>query len=214
MFKDRIDAGQQLAIALKHYKRKKDTVVVALPRGGVILGYAIANELHLPLEVLMVKKIGHPTNPEYAIGAVSLTGSVVDEFTNVDKTYIEDEIKNIRKLLKKRYKMFYGEKPPLELKNKTVIVVDDGVATGSTIIAALDLIKNEQPTLMVVAVPVGPPDTIHEIENFTDEMICLETYSPFYAIGVYYKNFTQVTDEEVRLLLSMINHNHLVNHKR
>lgn len=214
MFKDRIDAGQQLAIALKHYKRKKDTVVVALPRGGVILGYAIANELHLPLEILMVKKIGHPTNPEFAIGAVSLTGSVVDEFTNVDETYIEEEIKNIRKLLKKRYKMFYGEKPPLELKNKTVIVVDDGVATGSTIIAALDLIRKEQPSHIVVAIPVGPPDTIKEIENFTDEMICLETFNPFYAIGVYYKDFTQVTDDEVKLLLSMINHNNLVNHKK
>ena len=214
MFKDRIDAGQQLAIALKHYKRKKDTVVVALPRGGVILGYAIANELHLPLEILMVKKIGHPINHEYAIGAVSLTGSVVDESTNVDETYIEEEIKNIRKLLKKRYKMFYGEKPPLELKNKTVIVVDDGVATGSTIIAALDLIRKEQPNHIVVAIPIGPPDTIHEIENFTDEMICLETFSPFYSIGTYYKDFTQVTDEEVKLLLSMINHNNLINHKR
>ncbi|MBI2280682.1 MAG: phosphoribosyltransferase [Bacteroidetes bacterium] len=214
MFNDRIDAGQQLAVALKHYKRKKEAVVVALPRGGVILGYAIANELHLPLEVLMVKKIGHPTNPEFAIGAVSLTGSIVDEFTSVDETYIEKEIKNIRELLKKRYKMYYGNKPPLELKNKTVIVVDDGVATGSTMIAALDLIKNEQPKHIVVAVPVGPPDTIKEIENFSDETICLETYSPFYSIGIYYKNFTQVTDNEVKLLLSMINHNNLVNHKK
>lgn len=214
MFLSRIDAGQQLAIALKQYKRKKDTVVVALPRGGVVLGYTIANELHLPLDVILVKKIGHPTNPEFAIGAVSLTGRIIDEYSSVDQKYIEKATNEIRELLNDRYKMYYQDKLPIELKNKTVIVVDDGVATGNTLIAALELIRNENPSQIIVAIPVGPPDTIKEIDNYCDKVYCLETYSPFYSIGMYYNDFTQVKDEEVKLLLSMINHRELANHKK
>lgn len=214
MFQDRTDAGQQLAFALKQYKRKKDTVVLALPRGGVVLGYAVANELHLPLDVILVKKIGHPTNTEFAIGAVSLTGRIIDEFAAVDQKYIDKVTKENRELLRERYKMYYQDKLPIELGNKTVIVVDDGVATGNTLIAALELIRNDYPKQIIAAVPVGPPDTIKELENYCDKVVCLETYSPFYSIGLYYKDFTQVKDDEVKLLLSMINHRELANHKK
>jgi predicted phosphoribosyltransferase len=207
MFRDRIDAGQQLANDLKRYKRKKDTVVVALPRGGVVLGYTIANELHLPLDVILVKKIGHPSNPEFAIGAVSMTGMIIDGFTGIDQTYIDKTTQKIQELLKKRYKLYYGDKSPMELKNKTVIVVDDGIATGKTLIAALELIRKEKPEEIIVAVPVAPPDSIKEIENYSDKIICLETYSPFHSIGLYYQDFTQVKDQEVKLLLSIISNN-------
>ena len=205
MFYDRIDAGQQLATALIKYRDQDNTVVIALPRGGVIPGYIVAKELHLPLEVAMVKKLGHPFNSEYAIGAVSLKGRVINGSPGVSDEYIERATADIQELLRKRYAMYHGNKTPIELKNKIAIVVDDGVATGKTLIASLELIRKEYPNKIVVAVPVGPTNTIGRLKQYANEVICLETYREFFAISSYYKEFQQVSDEEVMELLKKAN---------
>ena len=198
MFRDRIEAGQRLADALQEYKGKKKTIVMALPRGGIVPAYIIAKEQKLPLGVIMVKKIGHPFNPEYAIGAVSMTGIVLDEHSGVSEEYIDASTAKLRSLLKERYKMYLGDKPSPNFKGKCVIVVDDGVATGKTLIAALELIKKENPQEIIVAVPVGPNSTIHKLKSHADKVLCLESYDDFYAIGLYYEDFNQVSDEEVK----------------
>lgn len=198
MFKDRIEAGQRLADVLREFREKKKTIVMALPRGGIVPAYIIAKELKLPLGVIMVKKIGHPFNPEYAIGAVSMTGIVLDEQSGVSEEYIDASTAKLRALLKDRYKLYFGDKPRPNLKGMRVIVVDDGVATGKTLIAALELIKKENPQEIIVAVPVGPNSTVHKLKSYADKVICLESYDNFYAIGLYYDDFKQVSDQEVK----------------
>lgn len=207
MFEDRKDAGGQLAKALIKYKGIPDGVVVAIPRGGVVPAKIVADQLQLPLEMVMVKKIGHPTNPEYAIGAVSLKTRIVDSPVNVSEDYLNNETDKIRKLMNRRYEMYYGpDKKPADFENKVVIVIDDGVATGSTLVAALDMIRKEGPQKLIVAVPVGPTSTIPLLENHSDEVVCLETYDNFYAISPYYKRFDQVSDEEVSRLIHEVDH--------
>ena len=201
MFYDRVDAGEQMAERLSAYKNDEDAVVVALPRGGVVPGYVIANMLNLPLDVAMVKKLGHPSNKEYAIGAVSLTGRIMNGPTGVSQSYIEHETKIIQELLKKRYRLYRGNKPPMKLKNKKVILVDDGIASGRTLIAALELIKEENPSEVVVAAPVGPTDVIRKLKLLANKVICLEVHDDFYAVGLHYRDFSQVLDEEVQELL-------------
>jgi len=129
IFKDRFTAGKLLAKELKKYKNKKDAIVLAIPRGGLQIGCSIAKELNLNLDIILTKKIGYPGNPEYAIGAVSLTSEIVEE-QGISKDYIQNEIKNIRKSLKERYKKYLGKSKPQNLKNKIVILTDDGIATG------------------------------------------------------------------------------------
>lgn len=205
MFSDRIDAGQRLSTALAKYKNKKDTVVIALPRGGIVPAYIIARELNLPLDVAMVKKIGHPSNPEYAIGAASLSGKIINGHVGVSQEYIDDKVSSIQQLLRKRYKMYHGDNAPIDLHDKIVIVVDDGIATGRTMVAALQLIQKEEPRKIIAAVPVGPTETIDKLENYADKVVCLETYENFYAIGAYYDDFSQVSDEEVKMFLNKAN---------
>jgi predicted phosphoribosyltransferase len=202
MFQNRIDAGNKLVIPLEKFKNKKNVIILGLPRGGVVLGNIISQKLKLPLDVILVKKIGHPSNPEFAIGAVSMKSRIIDKDIGVDQNYIEKTTKDIRELLKKRYQLYYQGKLQLDLKNKIAIVVDDGIATGKTMIAALELIKQEKPAKIIIAVPVAPDDIIRKIEKYVDEVICLETHTPFYSIGLYYEDFTQVSDIEVIELLS------------
>lgn len=201
MFRDRMEAGFALAEALKEYKGSKEAIVIALPRGGVVTGFAVASQLQLPLEVAMVKKIGHPFNSEYAIGAVSLTGRMLDRVEGVSPQYIEDTTEEIRALLKARFEKYHGDMPPHRLKHKIIIVVDDGVATGKTLIMALQLLRKESPKALIAAVPIGPTDTVEYLQTMVDRLICLETYPDFYAIGHYYQRFEEVEDEEVVRLL-------------
>ena len=186
------------------YKNSKDVVVVAIPRGGVPVGYEIAKKLNLPLEIVLSKKIGHPFNKEYAIGAVTLKSKSLNEFIEgVTAHYIESEIKRIREVLTNRYKLYYGDRIPMNLQNKTVIVVDDGVATGRTLLSSIDLIKKENPANIVVALPVSSIaafNTINELP-IVKETICLLTPKNFRAVGQFYKDFRQVSDEEVIQLL-------------
>lgn len=199
-FQNRLAAGKLLAKRLSEYKNRKDAVVLAIPRGGVEVGYEIAKLLKLNLEAAMSKKIGYPGNEEYAIGAVTLFGQVVDENFR-DKRYIEREVKRIRKALKERHKEYTGKTGMSPLKGKIVIVTDDGVATGKTMMALISVIKMKKPRKIVIAVPVGPADTIEELKGCADEVVCLSTPDKFYGIGQFYSDFSQVDEEEVKRLL-------------
>lgn len=204
IFKDRLDAAEQLIPFLEKY-RNSDGVVLAVPRGGVPLGWYISKKLNLPLEIILTKKIGHPQSPEYAIGAVSLEGSIRNENTGVPDDYFTSEIERIRKILFDRYTRFMGTRKPIDLKNKTVIIVDDGVATGNTMLASLQLIRKKQPGKIIMAIPVAPPDTYEKLKPFTDELICLQTPDDFIGVGQYYDDFEQVSDEDVIHLLGDTN---------
>ncbi len=200
-FNDRYDAAMQLAPLLEKYKREKG-VVLAVPRGGVPVGYYLAKYLSLPLDLLMTKKLGHPGNQEFAIGAVSLEGSIVEENKGVSEQYIRDETLRIRQQLRERYKEFMGNKEPVDIKGKIVIVVDDGVATGRTILSTIKILRNKKPEKIVVAVPVASEEAAERIKKEVDDFICPYTPYPFYGVGNFYDDFTQVEDEEVMKLLN------------
>lgn len=204
VFKDRIEAANLLADKLVTYK-EKNAVILAIPRGGVPMGYTIAKELHLPLEVVLSKKIGHPLHKEFAIGAVTLKSQVLSEAAkDVSKTYIEEETKRIRTLLTNRYQDYYGNKKPHELKDKILIIVDDGIATGNTIISTLEMLHEEQPKKIVVAIPVSSQSALQKLKRtrFIDEVICLSAPENFMAVGQFYKNFDQVSDSQVKTFLN------------
>jgi len=180
--------------------------VLAVPRGGVVVGYEIAKALGIPLDIIVTKKIGAPDNPELAIGAVAEDGTfILDEDivrqVYVPKGYVEEEVERMRQEIQRRLIRYRGDVPYPDLKNREVIVVDDGVATGSTLKAALKLLRRRGAKSVTVAVPVGPPDTIHELEKLADRVICLHTPAMFYAIGQFYEDFSQTNDEEVTELL-------------
>ena len=206
IYKDRIEAANLLANKLESYKNK-NAIILAIPRGGVPLGYVIAKQLHLPLEVVLSKKIGHPLHKEFAIGAVTLKSQVLsDAASDVSPSYIDEETKRIRALLTKRYNDYYGEKKPLLLKDKILIIVDDGIATGNTIISTIKMLHDENPEKIVVAIPVSSQDALQKLENspFIDDVVCLSTPVNFRAVGQFYENFDQVDDAEVKTLLNEI----------
>lgn len=203
LFKDRTQAGYELASLLKDFKGT-ETVVLAIPRGGVPLGAIVAKTLELPLDIVLVKKIGHPTNKEYAIGAVSKNQRVLGENAfSVDKTYIENETKRIRKMLGKREKMFHRKKKALSVKGKKVILIDDGIATGNTMLATIQLIRQEQCSEIILAIPVAPASSINMLSesNLIDKIVC--PYQPvhFFGIGQFYEDFGQISDDEAIKIL-------------
>lgn len=202
MFKDRIDAGLQLAEKLKGY-RNEDIVVLAIPRGGLPLGSIIAKSLMAPLDVALSKKIGHPYNKEYAIGAVSLGHRILSDAAEVEKGYIEKETAKIRAKLKKRHDHYYKNRTQESLKDKVVIIVDDGIATGNTILVTAELIHDQKPKKTIVAIPVAPKTSIPKLEAspFIDEVICLFAPFNFHAVGQFYQNFPQVSDVEALAIL-------------
>jgi len=206
MFIDRIDAGLQLAEKLMKFK-DEDVVVLAIPRGGLPLGAIVAKALTAPLDVCLTKKIGHPFNKEYAIGAVSLQGTILMDGIEVPKDYIEAETSRIRQKLKKRQDQYYKERSPVNLKKKMVIVIDDGIATGNTILATIDLLEKQKPDKIVVAVPVAPHSAIQKLKDNpnVNEVICLDTPRNFRAVGQFYEKFDQVVDAEAIQLLEDAN---------
>ncbi len=207
MFEDRIDAGKQLAQKLAAYKDKKVLMILAVPRGGLPLGAILAKALNAPLDVALSKKIGHPYNKEYAIGAVSLESVVLGNATGIPKSYIEEETKLIREKLKKRYADYYKNRAPQSLKDKIVIIVDDGIATGNTIKATAELVHAQKPLKTIVAVPVAPIAAIENLKRYSyiDEVVCLNTPSNFQAVGQFYRDFGQVSDEEAIGILNSFN---------
>ena len=206
-FADRIDAGKKLALALKDFKGKG--IVLAIPRGGVIVGYVIAKELGLPLDVIIPRKIGAPGNPELAIGAMAEDGiAVLDNqlvaYLGVTKEYVKEEISRQKHEIHRRLKLYRQDTAYPIVRGLDVIVVDDGIATGSTMKAALVSLKNRGAASVTVAVPVGPLSTIEELEKIADRVVCLYTPEFFQAIGQFYSDFSQTEDEEVIELLKEI----------
>ncbi len=206
MFKDRKNAGMQLAEKLEDFAGQRNVLVIALPRGGVVTGVEIADRLKVPLDVLIVRKIGHPWQPELAVGAVSETGCIVYNediaaSVGVTKDYLRGEAARQREEIGRRQQLYRGGQKLGNLRGKTVILVDDGIATGATMKAAVETMKRAQAGKLIVAVPVAPPGTAAEVRAMTDVFICLDTPEEFTAVGCYYSEFPQVTDSEVVKLL-------------
>ncbi|HEX7483222.1 MAG TPA: phosphoribosyltransferase [Candidatus Bathyarchaeia archaeon] len=204
-FVDRVDAGKRLASALKNFSGKKG-IVLAIPRGGVVVGYMIAKTLNLQLDIIIPRKIGAPDNPELAIGAVAEDGTaILDQnlirYLGVSREYVLEETERQKQEIKRRLKLYRQDASYADIKGLDVIVVDDGIATGSTMKAALASVKNRGASSITVAVPVGPPSTIEELEKMSDRVVCLFTPEFFQAIGEFYKDFSQTSDEEVIGLL-------------
>lgn len=189
-FIDRYDAAMQLAPHLEKYKNQEG-VILAVPRGGVPIGYYLAKHLDFPLDLLMTKKLGHPANEEFAIGAVGIEDSIIEETFMMPEEYIEEETKRIRKELIERYKKFMGDSEPVNIRNKIVIVVDDGIATGRTILATLKMLRSKHPKKLVVAVPVASIEAVERIKKEVDNFICLYTPELFFGVGGFYEDFSQ-----------------------
>jgi predicted phosphoribosyltransferase len=207
VFRNRLQAAKMLAAKLDKYAGEKG-VVLAVPRGGVPIAHYLARYLGFPLDLVMTKKIGHPYNPEYAIGAVSMEGVIVDEREDVSKEYILAETKRIQQEMEKRYRYFRDDEPARDIKDKVVIIVDDGIATGKTMLATIQLLRTRHPKKIVIAVPVAPPATVKKIKAEADDFICLTTPFNFVGVGQFYRDFSPVEDEEVIQLLRSGNHNH------
>ena len=209
MFTDRSDAGFQLAGKLTHYKNHKGVLVLALPRGGVVTGFEIARAINAPLDILIVRKMGYPGNEELAIGAISETGTVVlneriISTGGISTKYVEDEIAEQKEEIVRRMRLYRGGKSLEKLEGKTIILVDDGVATGATMKAAIATLKLEKIGRLVVSIPVSPIRTADELRMMADEFICLNTPEDFKAVGNYYRDFSQVSDDEVVEILRNI----------
>ncbi|MBZ6497057.1 phosphoribosyltransferase [Natrinema longum] len=199
-FRDRTEAGEQLADALQEREIDAD-IALAIPRGGLPLGRAVADALDVPLDIVVAKKIGASGNPEFAIGAVASDGSVwrnekAFRGTGSDEEYFQEQREEEAKNARQKAERYRGDRAEPDLTDKTVVVVDDGVATGSTVRACLRKFQGSDADRLVLAVPVGPPDTIDELEDETDEVVCLETPAGFRGVGQFYANFGQVSDEE------------------
>lgn len=208
IFADRVDAGKRLVSALRDLV-DEDAIVLAIPRGGVVVGYEVAKALGLPLDVIIPRKIGAPSNPELAIGAMTEDGTVLldarlVEQLQVSDYYIKKESAAQKLEIQRRLKLYRGDVPYPNLANRDVILVDDGIATGSTMKAALASVRKRGAKTVVVAIPVGPPSTIIELERKAHRVVCLYTPESFYAIGEFYRDFTQTRDEEVTRLLKLI----------
>ncbi|MDR7587078.1 MAG: phosphoribosyltransferase [Armatimonadota bacterium] len=205
IFRDRREAGAQLAEALQSCRDRRP-VVLAVPRGGVVVGYQVAVALDAPLDVVVPRKLRAPFNPELAIGAVAHDGSVyLDEglvrTLGVPDDYLRQEIAYQTEEIRRRMHAYRGERPLPDVAGATAIVVDDGVATGATMIAALRAVRALGPRELVAAVPVAPPETVERLRREADQVVCLHTPALFYAVGQFYEDFSQTTDEEVVALL-------------
>jgi putative phosphoribosyl transferase len=205
VFEDRFDAGRKLAEQLERY-RGPDTIVLGLPRGGVVVAFEIAKTLRIRLEVLITHKIPAPGNPEYAIGAVAENGEAQLNSEEIDglgipATYIRQEIQNQMREIERRKQLYRSGRNLPSLQGRTAIIADDGVATGYTMMAALKAARAEHPSKLVMAVPVGPQETIDELARMADEIVVLSSPSPFFAVGAFYRNFEQTSDQDVQALL-------------
>jgi predicted phosphoribosyltransferase len=205
-FQGRRDAGRVLASLLQHYRGRDDVIVLALPRGGVPVAYEVARALGAPLDVFLVRKLGVPGHEELAMGAIASGGVIVLEDDVVRGLDIPPEV--IQRVadqeareLERRERAYRGDRPFPNLAGKVVILVDDGLATGSSMRAAIQAVRSRRPARIVVAVPAAPESTCRELEHEVDEVICAVTPAPFFAVGQAYWDFTQTTDDEVRALL-------------
>lgn len=206
IFADRREAGERLVPELDKYRNDPNAVVIGLPRGGVVTAFEVAKGLHLPLDVVCPRKVGAPFNPELAIGAITESGEGVFHHDliarlGVSQRYIDQEVEKEKKVAQRRLALFRKNRPKINLQGKTVIIVDDGLATGATMLAAIKSVKKEKAEKIVVAVPVSPQDTYEKIQEEVDEIVVLGTPAYFAAVGQFYVNFAGTEDEEVVELL-------------
>jgi putative phosphoribosyl transferase len=205
-FADRYDAGRRLAAALGKYGNRSDVLVLALPRGGVPVAFEVARALHAPLDLFLVRKLGLPGQPELAMGAIASGGVRVLNDDIVDKLQVSpQELDAVtaeeRQELQRRERLYRDDRPAPDVRERIVILVDDGLATGSTMRAAVAALRQQGPGRIVVAVPVGAAQTCAELRAEADEVVCARTPEPFYAVGMWYEDFSQTSDAEVRELL-------------
>jgi len=205
-FADRHEAGAELASKLRKYAGRDDVVVLALPRGGVPVAFEIAEALDAPLDIFVVRKLGMPGHPEFAIGAIASGGvRVLNEdairWYGIPDSAIEAIVRQELAELERREREYRQGRPLIDLRGRIVILVDDGLATGATMRAAVQAVRAHQPARVVVAVPVGAPSTCAEFADIADETMCARTPEPFSAVGLWYRDFSQTTDEEVRAML-------------
>lgn len=206
-FENRREAGQELSSALAKYKAKKDTLILALPRGGVPVAHEVAKILDLPMDVWLVRKLATPGNEELAIGAIAFNGTcyINKDITlelNIPQRLIDQIIAKERIELDRRNKLYRQERPLPSLRGKTIIIVDDGLATGATMRAAIESLRHIKTGRIVAAVPVGAEDACRALKEIADEVICLRAAEPFYGVGQWYRDFSQTSDEEVQRLLT------------
>lgn len=203
MFHDRRHAGERLAALLESYRLQPQTIVLALPRGGVPVAATVARELALPLDIFPVRKVGAPGQPEYAIGAIAGDGVLVLNdhaiaSMSISEEVLHEAVAREREELHRREQLYRGDRPPLALDGWTAILVDDGLATGYTMLAAVRAIREQAPAKIVVAVPVAPPSTLDRLAVEADEVVCVHSTEDLFAVGQFYSNFSQVSDEEVQ----------------
>ncbi len=206
-FLDRYDAGHRLAAALSHYANQPDVLILGLPRGGVPVAYEVARALHAPLDVFLVRKLGFPGHPELAMGAIATGGvRILDrqliQMYGVPSDAIERVTTQEQQELARREHLYRDDRPPPDVRGRTVILIDDGLATGSTMRAAVEALREEGARKIVVAVPVAPPDTCEAMKDEVDEIVCAVMPEPFRAVGIWYADFSETTDDEVRDLLA------------
>jgi putative phosphoribosyl transferase len=206
-FANRTDAGRRLAAELQQYANRPDVIVLALPRGGVPIGYEVAKGLGAPLDVFVVRKIGLPWQEELAMGAVASGGVRVFDRNLIRVAHVSDaDVERIadaeERELERRERLYRGDRPFPDLNAKTVILVDDGLATGASMRAAVAALREDKPARIVVAVPVAAPETCDAFRNIADEIVCAETPEPFQAVGQWYDDFSQTTDDDVKELLA------------
>ena len=205
-FLDRSEAGHVLAQNLQIYRNRSDVLVLGLPRGGVPVAYEVARDLNVPLDVCIVRKLGVPGHEELGMGAIATGGirilheGIIREF-GISPNTIDKVITNEQKKIERRERLYRGERPPPAIRDHVLIIVDDGLATGSTMKAAVAALRQQQPARLIVAVPTAPAETCADLKETADEVVCPLTPEPFYAVGGSYVDFRQTTDEEVRDLI-------------
>lgn len=210
-YQDRFDAGRQLATRLQEYADRPDVLILALPRGGVPVAFAVASILHVPLDVFLVRKLGVPGQEELAMGAIA-TGNVqvlnqeVVQALHLSEQTIERIAQEEQRELIRRERLYRDNRPPPELRHRTVILIDDGLATGASMRAAARAVRQQGPVRLVVAVPVAAPPVCKEFQAEADEVICAFTPEPFYGVGQWYHKFAQTSDQEVHTLLEQARH--------
>src|SRR2546423_7741457 len=218
-YRDRIEAGQQLAEKLMMYANRPDVLVLALPRGGVPVGFAVAEGLHAALDVYLVRKLGVPGHEELAMGAIATGGVRVLNEAVVDALHIPPATIDAvaaaeQRELARRERLYRGTRPAPDVRGRTVILVDDGLATGATMRAAVAALRQQQPARIVVAVPIAAPSTCDELRAEVDEIVCAITPEPFYAVGLWYEDFAPPTDDEIRTLLDRAAQEHAATAQR
>ena len=206
IFANRTEAGQQLALRLRKYANRDDVIVLGAPRGGVPVAFEVATQLRVPLDVLVLRKLGVPGREEFAFGAIASGGvRIVDRDTveglGITGLDIERVTRAEKQELERRERAYRGGRPPLDVNGLIVILVDDGIATGSSMRAAIRALRQMKPSRIVIAVPVAPASTCNRLQFEADELVCLEMPEPFYGVGQFYDDFSQVSDEEVKDLL-------------